>query len=416
MKNTFDLSDIVKVNTTIEQGLMQEYRIYRSKIDLMKKENPAWEVNLGLNLYESFNSRELIDIILRLGFDEEKVAEVKMNLHRYLTGEKKSLYVNGSDVKEKKMEWIVEGVIPKNKITVVAGKAGSNKTMILLDICARLTTGKKILGVPQEEPRNILFISAEDDSDDTLVPRLRKAGADISKCTFIDENQMHQIELPKKITNITDGIAEFNPAVVVIDPINSFFGEKVNVYSDHSLRKAMIGLRPICKAYNTSLILITHTKKAVEVDKNNDISGSYGLPAQARMVWYIAKDIDSDDRYLTVSKSNNGAEGISHKYKLHIDEGIGYVKYQGKTETKAWEVIPERQAEKDTDESQCVEEILDYLKEHDGKKESKAFNTYIDNIFSRSTRERAIQSLGKKITSKKEGVQWFRILTEEGGE
>src|SRR5205085_9128276 len=83
-------------------------------------------------------------------------------------------------VKPRNIFWYWQDRLARGKHTAMAGEGGKGKSQISYDIVARITkgsswpdgTGKAPLG------RCIIF-SAEDTPDDTLVPRLIAAGANL---------------------------------------------------------------------------------------------------------------------------------------------------------------------------------------------------------------------------------------------
>jgi hypothetical protein len=69
--------------------------------------------------------------------------------------------------------------IPEGKLLLLDGDPDLGKSLIALDLCARLSTGRAFPdGRPGPGPVNALVLSAEDNAADTVVPRLRQLGAD----------------------------------------------------------------------------------------------------------------------------------------------------------------------------------------------------------------------------------------------
>src|SRR6185312_9385094 len=90
-----------------------------------------------------------------------------------------------STVKVEQVRWLWPGRIPLGKITILDGDPGLGKSLITLDLIARLTTGR---GMPDEpgaslrelsgDPHGAVLLSAEDGLGDTIAPRLLAAGGD----------------------------------------------------------------------------------------------------------------------------------------------------------------------------------------------------------------------------------------------
>lgn len=90
--------------------------------------------------------------------------------------------IHMEDVVSKEVEWLWYPYIPYGKITIIEGDPGEGKTTLVLKLAAALSRG---LPLPcdddkEYEPIHIIYQTAEDGIEDTIKPRLEKAGADCS--------------------------------------------------------------------------------------------------------------------------------------------------------------------------------------------------------------------------------------------
>ena len=97
--------------------------------------------------------------------------------------------IHMEDVVSKEVEWLWYPYIPYGKITIIEGDPGEGKTTLVLKLAAALSRG---LPLPcdddkEYEPIHIIYQTAEDGIEDTIKPRLEKAGADCSMIRVIDE-------------------------------------------------------------------------------------------------------------------------------------------------------------------------------------------------------------------------------------
>lgn len=80
------------------------------------------------------------------------------------------------------MRWLWPGRFAFGKINLIAGLPDRGKGLITCDIIARVTTGNEW---PCHEGKadvgNVILMTAEDDTSDTVVPRLIAAGADLKR-------------------------------------------------------------------------------------------------------------------------------------------------------------------------------------------------------------------------------------------
>ena len=82
-------------------------------------------------------------------------------------------------IKAKPRGWVWKGVIPAGQLSLLIGEQGVGKSLLALDLAARMTQG---LGGPHDDDTGkrgsvILFIG-QDDLEGIVRPRLDAAGAD----------------------------------------------------------------------------------------------------------------------------------------------------------------------------------------------------------------------------------------------
>ena len=90
--------------------------------------------------------------------------------------------IKASEVKIKPVKWLWPGVLAQGKLVIIAGDPGLGKSQISLFVCATVSSGGKwpVSGEVSEKGSS-LILSAEDGVEDTIVPRLTAAGANLSK-------------------------------------------------------------------------------------------------------------------------------------------------------------------------------------------------------------------------------------------
>jgi len=79
-----------------------------------------------------------------------------------------------ADVEPEELAWLWPGRIPLGKLTLLAGDPGLGKSMLTLDIAARVSRGASWPDSPiaRSESGSVILLSAEDDIADTIRPRL----------------------------------------------------------------------------------------------------------------------------------------------------------------------------------------------------------------------------------------------------
>src|SRR5205807_7687569 len=78
--------------------------------------------------------------------------------------------------------WLWPFRLGEGKLSVLEGDPGLGKSLLALDLCARLSTGRPWPdGKPGPGPAASIYLSGEDGDEDTIVPRLLALGADLGR-------------------------------------------------------------------------------------------------------------------------------------------------------------------------------------------------------------------------------------------
>ena len=170
--------------------------------------------------------------------------------------------INMDDIEAEEIEWLWEGFIPVGKLTILQGDPGKGKTMAMLNLIAAFTTGRGLLEPPGSpmirEPINVIYQTAEDGLADTIKPRLVAAGADCRRVSVIDERE--------EMLSMTDerlvwAIRETEAGLVVLDPIQAYLGEKVDMHRANEVRPRLKHLGDIAAENRCGMVLIGHLNK-----------------------------------------------------------------------------------------------------------------------------------------------------------
>ena len=95
--------------------------------------------------------------------------------------------VSSSEVRGTVVNWLWQGRIPLGKITMLDGDPGLGKSLLTIDLTARVTRGRLM---PDDSPGivgggGVVLLSGEDDAADTVRPRLDAAGADVTRVLIV---------------------------------------------------------------------------------------------------------------------------------------------------------------------------------------------------------------------------------------
>jgi hypothetical protein len=262
------------------------------------------------------------------------------------TGSKKSLIETMSTVEEEEIDFLWAKRIPRAKPTGYEGDPGVGKSYAALAIAADISNGLALPFDQQPEaPLRSLIISAEDGPTDTIKPRLRKLGADMSMIAIPNREMGFT---PSAINaNLLDRmLAEFPAALVIVDPIIAYAnGRNTDRASDV---RGMLGpLALVAEKHKAALVLIRHLNKSTQSKALYRGQGSVDFAAVCRSVFVFAQDGENPQRRL-MAHSKASLAGLQPTVEFFIDSDGGF-RWGGETSESADEALgtgePKRERE-----------------------------------------------------------------------
>ena len=223
--------------------------------------------------------------------------------------------VSMSDFSPRPVRWLWEERIPLGKLTLIAGDPGQGKSLVTMDLAARTSHGLAWPdGAPVAEPGSVLVLSAEDDPEDTIRPRLDAAGADPSRvfyCRGTVEKKKDQ-ELAERMVCLErdiDALGELlgrtpHPLLIIIDPISAYVGS-VDDHRNSEVRALLAQLATLAREFDVAVVLVHHLNKTKSGSAIQRVMGSTAYIAAVRVAWLVAPAPDDKNRrLLTKIKSN----------------------------------------------------------------------------------------------------------------
>ena len=227
--------------------------------------------------------------------------------------------IHMEDVVSKEVEWLWYPYIPYGKITIIEGDPGEGKTTLVLKLAAALSRG---LPLPcdddkEYEPIHIIYQTAEDGIEDTIKPRLEKAGADCSMIRVIDETDK---ELSMTDDRLEQAIIETGARLIILDPIQAYIGATVDMHRANEIRPVLKHLGIIAEKHNCAIILIGHMNKASGSKSTYRGLGSIDIQATARSVLLVARLRDKPNiRIMAHDKSSLAPAGDAIGFEMTED-------------------------------------------------------------------------------------------------
>lgn len=230
--------------------------------------------------------------------------------------------IHMEDVVSKEVGWLWYPYIPYGKITIIEGDPGEGKTTLVFKLAAALSRG---LPLPCDDDKeyesiHIIYQTAEDGIEDTIKPRLEKAGADCSMIRVIDETDK---ELSMTDDRMEHAIIETGARLIILDPIQAYIGATVDMHRANEIRPVLKHLGIIAEKHNCAIILIGHMNKASGSKSTYRGLGSIDIQATARSVLLGARLRDKPNiRIMAHDKSSLAPAGDAIGFEMTEDNGM----------------------------------------------------------------------------------------------
>ena len=103
------------------------------------------------------------------------------------------------DLSAEPIDWLWPERLAAGKLSLLDGDPSQGKSLVSLDLASRFTTAAPLPdGYRPSEPISVVLIGAEDDVQDTTIPRLQAAGADPERIHFFHGRKAERghVQLP----------------------------------------------------------------------------------------------------------------------------------------------------------------------------------------------------------------------------
>ena len=228
------------------------------------------------------------------------------------------------DVKPKAVDWLWKNRLAAGRLNVINGDPDVGKTFTVLDIAARITTGRDFPDGAPAQQGGILFVTAEDGIADTILPRLHNLGADLKHAHVLDLVQVNgkqvSLSLDSHIGIVEEWLAEHpHVRLLIFDPLSAFLGS-IDVYRNNEVRAVLGQLSALAEKLKVTVIGIDHLTKASGKAIHRGL-GSIAFTAAPRTVWQVLKDPQDLQRrlFLPVKMNLAKTDGLA----FHItDTGV----------------------------------------------------------------------------------------------
>lgn len=215
------------------------------------------------------------------------------------------------------LKWLWEPRIPLGKLTLLIGDPEHGKSLQYCDWTARVTRGTSWPDGASCPQGCVLFLEAEDGLEDTVIPRLQAAKANLS-----------HVRTWKRLNldGLAEHIKEEGTIAVLISPLNTYL-PAINSWKDDDVRRALQPLVNTAQETGAAIVGIMHPPKNQSLKEIHQVPGSVAFGAVARSVLFVDK---YESGYVLETRKKNlaPADVPSLTYSIKVTSGgIPYIEW-----------------------------------------------------------------------------------------
>ncbi len=161
------------------------------------------------------------------------------------------------------IEWLVEGLAPKNGLITLGGLPGLGKTWILLDLAIACAAGEKWLGHFNTEKVPVLYVDEE--SGDTLL-RSRFSSLLAARKLDADSLEIHllvfegiKLDKPASVATLRTELKATAPGLVIFDSLIRLHSREENSASDMSGVFEVV--KKLSREFGCTILFADHQRK-----------------------------------------------------------------------------------------------------------------------------------------------------------
>jgi RecA-family ATPase len=206
------------------------------------------------------------------------------------------------------VEWLWPGYLPLEHLVLLDGDPGLGKSLVALDLCARVTTGRPFPdGTGGGPPDNVLLICAEDPPG-VILSRLRALSADLTRVFLWPRDADGGLpRFPTDGSRLERVLEQTDARLVVFDPLVAFLESSVSLASDLSVRAVLDALGLVAARRHGVFLLLRHLNKKMGQAALYRGGGSIAFVAACRLAWLAFTHPHTPGRCILAQNKNNYA-------------------------------------------------------------------------------------------------------------
>jgi hypothetical protein len=265
------------------------------------------------------------------------------------------------------VSWLWSSRIPFGKVTILEGDPERAKSVLTLDLAARVSTGTPMPSeLDRREPAGVVLVCAEDDLADTVIPRLLAHGADLGRIASVplardEHGHVHPLALPEDQDRLELAMRKVDAKLLIIDPITAYLSETINSHNDASVRRATTPLTDLAQRTGAAVLLVRHLNKSGELKAKYRGGGSIAFTGAARAVLVVEEHPEQPGLMVLARVKNNLAKPVpSIGYRIATEElyECPLIVWQGVIHIDADTLLRGHDSRRDAEAREEAEELL----------------------------------------------------------
>jgi len=265
------------------------------------------------------------------------------------------------------------------------------------------------------KPSGVVILSAEDDAESVILPKLQAMEADLNRIVLLnhiaDEEDEERPPTLSDLGPLETLAIEAKARLIIVDPFMAFLPGNRNAHRDQDMRAVLAPLIKLAGLHDLAVQVIHHLNKGSGDNPQNSAlyrgGGSIGIAGAARSVLMVGvdrSDPTGERRVMVRVKGNLSRLPAGLLFRLEGDGAPATVKWEGETDARADELV---QPTTEDEAPAMVKEACEWLEAFlaDGPKPSETvYQQGRKDGQSRRTLQRAKKYLG--IEPRKVGNKW----------
>ena len=230
------------------------------------------------------------------------------------------------------IDWLIEGILQRQGIMVVAGKQGVGKTQLTIQMLLHIALGKPMLGWKIDQPRRVALLSME-----MSAAEIKHFQTEVNKLLSPDERKLlaenffiipvgHSILFDNSgdMKKVEQFVQQYHPEVVGVDSLSKTTAASLE---EAAAKKVLDFADHLRMDYDCSIVFIHHNRKGQVGNKRpkelDDVYGTFWITATATTVigmWQNQQTGEIEINYLKVRL----AEAPKTQVVIRTPQGLAF--------------------------------------------------------------------------------------------